>query len=106
MMALYKVNYLFVLVMNKPKFISKPLGVLVKNDIIEVLNFYNNWAYFKYNDTDAYIPSYSLIQLVKEDDIKIYDFFKIYNLNVFSSSIIPNSMYYSPSSIIFITTSN
>ena len=72
MMALYKVNYLFVLVMNKPKFISKPLGVLVKNDIIEVLNFYNNWAYFKYEDQDAYTHSYNLAELTKEKDKESY----------------------------------
>lgn len=69
-MALYKINSLFIVVMAKPKYISKPLGILIKNDIIEVLNFYNNWAYFKYNDIDAYIPSYNLIQLSKDHDVK------------------------------------
>ncbi len=106
MMTLYKINTLFVVVMNKPKYFSKPLGLLIKNEIIEVINFYNNWAYFKYNDIDAYIPSYTLIQLVKSYDTKIYDFLKMYNLNDFSPSIFPNSMNHSPSSIILITTSN
>lgn len=69
-MALYKINSLFIVVMNKPKYISNPLGILIKNDIIEVLNFYNNWAYFKYNNIDAYIPSYNLIQLSKDYDVK------------------------------------
>lgn len=69
-MALYKINSLFIVVMNKPKYISNPLGILIKNDIIEVLNFYNNWAYFKYNNIDAYIPSYTLIQLSKDYDVK------------------------------------
>ena len=75
-MVLYKINSLFIIVMAKPKYISKSLGILIKNDIIEVLNFYNNWAYFKYNNIDAYIPSYNLIQLSKDHDIKTLIFIK------------------------------
>ena len=33
-MPLYKVNTLFVIVMNKPKVISKPFGILIKNYIV------------------------------------------------------------------------
>lgn len=49
-MGLYIVTSLFSLAMTKAELTSKPLGVLMKNDIIEVINFYNNWAYFKYKD--------------------------------------------------------
>lgn len=67
-MSLYKVTTTFAIVMDKPKLISKPLGILVKNDIIEVIKFYNNWAYFKFNNEDAYIHSYNLAELIKEND--------------------------------------
>ena len=66
-MALYKVTITFALVMEKPKILSNPLGILIKDDIIEVINFYDNWAYFKYKDQDAYTHSYNLAELSKED---------------------------------------
>lgn len=66
-MALYKVTTTFALVTEKPKILSKPLGILIKDDIIEVINFYDNWAYFKYKDQDAYTHSYNLAELSKED---------------------------------------
>lgn len=69
-MSLYKVTTTFALVMEKPKILSKPLGILIKGDIIEVINFYNNWAYFKYKDQDAYTHSYNLAELSKEDLLK------------------------------------
>ncbi|MDU2673337.1 MAG: hypothetical protein E7C49_15130 [Clostridium sp.] len=71
-MALYIVTSLFSLVMEEPKLSSKPLGILIKNDIIEVLKFYNNWAYFKYEDQDAYTHSYNLAELTKEKDKESY----------------------------------
>lgn len=71
-MALYIVTSLFSLVMEEPKLSSKPLGILIKNDIIEVLQFYNNWAYFKYEDQDAYTHSYNLAELTKEKDKESY----------------------------------
>lgn len=71
-MALYIVTSLFSLVMEEPKLLSKPLGILIKNDIIEVLKFYNNWAYFKYEDQDAYTHSYNLAELTKEKDKESY----------------------------------
>lgn len=66
-MALYIVTSLFSLVMEEPKLSSKPLGILIKNDIIEVLKFYDNWAYFKYEDQDAYTHSYNLAELTKNN---------------------------------------
>lgn len=69
-MALYIVTSLFSLVMEEPKLTSKPLGILIKNDIIEVLKLYNNWAYFKYEDQDAYTHSYNLAELTKNNDLR------------------------------------
>lgn len=71
-MALYIVTSLFSLIMEEPKLSSKPLGILIKNDIIEVLKFYDNWAYFKYEDQDAYTHSYNLAELTKEKDKESY----------------------------------
>lgn len=66
-MSLYKVTTTFALIMDKPKLISKPLGILIKDDTIEVIKFYNNWAYFKYENQDAYTHSYNLAELTKSN---------------------------------------
>ena len=71
-MALYIVTSLFSLIMEEPKLSSKPLGMLIKNDIIEVLKFYNYWAYFKYEDQDAYTHSYNLAELTKGNEQESY----------------------------------
>lgn len=72
-MSLYKVTTTFALIMDKPKLISKPLGILIKDDIIEVIKFYNNWVYFEYENQDAYTHSYNLAELTKENYLKDYE---------------------------------
>ena len=75
-MSLYIVTTTFSLIMDKPQLLSKPLGLLIKNDIIEVIKFYNNWAYFKYNNEDAYTHSYNLAELTTDNYQKSYEYNK------------------------------
>lgn len=89
-MALYIVTSLFSLVMEKPQITSKPLGILIKNDIIEVLKFYDNWAYFKYEDQYAYTHSYNLAELTKEKDKESYKNNKDAELSDLIPSMISN----------------
>ena len=75
-MSLYIVTTTFSLIMDKPQLLSKPLGLLIKNDIIEVIKFYNNWAYFKYNNEDAYTHSYNLAELTTDSYSKLSEYNK------------------------------
>ncbi|MBC5630261.1 hypothetical protein H8S20_15475 [Clostridium sp. NSJ-6] len=92
-MSLYKVTTTFALVMDKPKILSNLLGILIKDNIIEVINFYDNWAYFKYKDQDAYTHSYNLAELSKEDLLKNDESDKDDELCGLSPSMISKDIY-------------
>lgn len=93
-MALYKVTTTFALVMEKPKILSKPLGILIKDDIIEAINFYDNWAYFKYKEQDAYTHSYNLVELSKEDLLRNNENNKADDLYGLAPSMIFKDIYF------------
>ena len=55
MSTLYEVSSLIALVMNKPNMFSQVLGILNKGDQIDVISISKSWAYFKYNNINAYV---------------------------------------------------
>lgn len=60
MSTLYEVSSLIALVMNKPNMFSKVLGILNKDDQIDVISISKSWAYFKYNNINAYVKKGNL----------------------------------------------
>ena len=64
MSTLYEVSSLIALVMNKPNMFAQVLGVLNGGTQIDVISISGAWAYFKYNNTNAY---------VKKGNLKISD---------------------------------
>lgn len=64
MSTLYEVSSLITLVMNKPNMFAQVLGVLNKGTQIDVISISGAWAYFKYNNVNAY---------VKKGNLKILD---------------------------------
>lgn len=60
MSSLYEVTSLFALIMNKPNMFSQILGILIHGTKIDVIRISGNWAYFHYNNNDAYIKKNSL----------------------------------------------
>lgn len=60
MSTLYEVSSLIALVMNKPNMFSQVLGILNKGDQIDVINISKSWAYFKYNNINAYVKKGNL----------------------------------------------
>ena len=55
MSTLYEVSSLITLVMNKPNLFSQVLGILNKGNQIDVISISGPWAYFKYNNINAYV---------------------------------------------------
>ena len=66
MSTLYKVSSLIALVMNKPNMFSQVLGILNKGDQIDVISISKSWAYFKYNNINAYVKKGNLKMLNTE----------------------------------------
>ena len=66
MSTLYKVSSLIALVMNKPNMFSQVLGILNKGDQIDVISISKYWAYFKYNNINAYVKKGNLKMLNTE----------------------------------------
>ena len=66
MSTLYKVSSLIALVMNKPNMFSQVLGILNKGDQIDVISISKSWAYFKYNNINAYVKNGNLKMLNTE----------------------------------------
>lgn len=60
MSALYEVSSLIALVMNRPNAFSQVIGILIKGTTIDVISISGNYAYFKYNNTDAYVKKNNL----------------------------------------------
>lgn len=60
MSTLYEVSSLIALVMNKPNMFSQVLGILNKDDQIDVISISKSWAYFKYNNINAYVKKGNL----------------------------------------------
>lgn len=60
MSTLYEVSSLTALVMNKPNMFSQVLGVLNRGDQIDVISISKSWAYFKYNNINAYVKKGNL----------------------------------------------
>lgn len=66
MSTLYEVSSLIALVMNKPNMFSQVLGILNKDDQIDVISISKSWAYFKYNNINAYVKKGNLKMLNTE----------------------------------------
>lgn len=64
MSTLYEVSSLITLIMNKPNLFSQVLWILNKGNQIDVISISGSWAYFKYNNINAY---------VKKSNLKILD---------------------------------
>ncbi|CAM2076849.1 MAG: MucBP domain-containing protein [uncultured Clostridium sp.] len=60
MSTLYEVSSLTAIVMNKPNIFSQVLGRLNKGDQIDVISISKSWAYFKYNNINAYVKKENL----------------------------------------------
>lgn len=60
MSTLYEVSSLIALIMNKPNIFSQVLGILNKGDQIDVISISKSWAYFKYNNINAYVKKGNL----------------------------------------------
>ena len=60
MSTLYEVSSLIALVMNRPNAFSQVIGILIKGTTINVISISGNYAYFKYNNTDAYVKKNNL----------------------------------------------
>lgn len=60
MSTLYEVSSLIALVMNKPNMFSQVLGILNKGNQIDVISISKSWAYFKYNNINAYVKKGNL----------------------------------------------
>lgn len=60
MSSLYEVSSLFLLIMNKPNIFGQVLGILTKGNKIDVISISGSWAYFKYNNNNAYVKKNSL----------------------------------------------
>lgn len=60
MSSLYEVSSLFLLIMNKPNIFGQVLGILTKGNKIDVISVSGSWAYFKYNNNNAYVKKNSL----------------------------------------------
>ena len=52
--------------MNKPNMFSQVLGILNKGDQIDVISISKSWAYFKYNNINAYVKKGNLKMLNTE----------------------------------------
>lgn len=70
MNALYEVSSLIALVMNKPNIFSQVIGILSKGTTIDVISISGGYAYFKYNNTDAYIRKNNL-KIINDQPIEI-----------------------------------
>ena len=66
MSTLYEVSSLIALVMNKPNMFSQVLGILNKGDQIDIISISKSWAYFKYNNINAYVKKGNLKMLNTE----------------------------------------
>lgn len=60
MSTLYEVSSLIALVMNRPNAFSQVIGILTKGTTIDIISISGNYAYFKYNNTDAYVKKNNL----------------------------------------------
>ena len=60
MSSLYEVSSLIALVMNKQNTLSEVLGLLIVETKIDVISISDEWAYFRYNNTNAYVKKSSL----------------------------------------------
>lgn len=60
MSSLYEVSSLIALVMNKPNAFSQVIGILSKGTKIDVISISGSYAYFKYNNIDAYVKKNNL----------------------------------------------
>ena len=60
MSTLYEVSSLIALVMNRPNAFSQVIGILNRGNTIDVISISGSYAYFKYNNNDAYVKKNNL----------------------------------------------
>ena len=60
MSTLYEVSSLIALIMNRPNAFSQVIGILNRGNTIDVISISGSYAYFKYNNTDAYVKKNNL----------------------------------------------
>ena len=70
MSTLYEVSSLIALVMNMPNAFCQVIGILSKGTTIYVISISGNYAYFKYNNTDAYVKKNNL-KILNTEPIEI-----------------------------------
>lgn len=95
MSTLYEVSSLIALVMNRPNVFSQVIGILSKGTTIDVISISGSYAYFKYNNTDAYVKKNNL-KIINTQPIEVKGsvFIKYLEINtqneVYSSETINN----------------
>ena len=70
MSTLYEVSSLIALVMNRPNAFSQVIGILSKGTTIDIISISGNYAYFKYNNTDAYVKKNNL-KIINTEPIEV-----------------------------------
>lgn len=93
--TLYEVSSFITLVTNKPSAFSSIIAIFSKGTIIDVISISGNYAYFKYNNNDAYIKKNNLkILNTQPVEIKGSVFIKYLDIDtsneIYTSDIINN----------------
>ena len=70
MSTLYEVSSLIAFVMNKPNSFAQVLGLLNRGNQIDVISISGNWAYFKYNNNNAYVNK-SNLKILDSESIEV-----------------------------------
>lgn len=70
MSTLYEVSSLVAFVMNKPNNFAQIIGTLSRSTQIDVISISGNWAYFKFNNSDAYVKKNNL-KIINNPSIEV-----------------------------------
>lgn len=70
MSTLYEVSSLIALIMNRPNAFSQVIGILNRGNTIDVISISGSYAYFKYNNADAYVKKNNL-KIVNTQPIEV-----------------------------------
>lgn len=90
MSTLYEVAKFIALVMNKPNNFSQVLGILSYGTKIDVIKIFNDWAYFIYNENNAYIKK-SFLNKVENKPIETKGYITIKYLDLDTNDSICDS---------------
>lgn len=70
MSTLYEISSIIAFIMNKPNNFAQIIGSLHRGAQIDVISISDSWAYFKYNNTDAYVKE-SNLKIVNNSTIEV-----------------------------------